>query len=388
MSLDFDYKPYCTPHQLKILSEVEKLGSINGAAKSLNYNRGTIQKMIKAVRAKAALAGAITLQGLGPAPAPFLLKGESLLHNKRTGEDLLVWRKTKLDDAHRWEMIKEALEDACKPIPRVKPVTPPKATNADLCNLYCITDYHLGQYSWAEETLDSDWDLKIAEELLLKSFQRMIDTSPDSETAVFAQLGDFLHADNYSSTTPASGHVLDVDGRYPKVAKVAIRVIRQVIDMLLRKHKRVVFVSCDANHDPIGGGVWLRELIRNVYENEPRLKVIENESSYYIHVHGQTLLAFHHGHLTKMENIDRVIAHRYHEEWGKSKYRYAHLGHFHHHKEIDNHGMHIMQHPTLAAMDAYAAKHGYSASRKAYVITYSSKFGEISRSAVDPRMFR
>jgi hypothetical protein len=47
-----------------------------------------------------------------------------------------------------------------------------------------------------------------------------------------------------------------------------------------------------------------------------------------------------------------------------------------------------MQHPTLAAMDAYAAKHGYSAQRRAYVITYSSNFGEVSRIAVDPRMFK
>lgn len=381
-------KQFASPRQLQYLEAIEKHGSQRAAARHLGVSNTSVDKAMAILRKNAALHGAAPLTGMQPVPAPFLLKGESLLHNKRTGEDILVWRKTKIDDAHRWEMIREAIDEACKDVPRVKATPAPKISKKELCNLYTITDYHLGQYSWSEETLDEDWDLKIAEELLVKSFKYMIDNSPEAETAFFAQLGDFLHADNYASTTPASGHLLDVDGRYPKVAKVAIRVIRCIIDMMLKKHKKVVFCSANANHDPIGGGVWLRELIRNLYESEPRVEVVDNESSYYIHVHGSTLLAFHHGHLTKMEGIDRVIAHRYHQQWGETRYRYAHLGHFHHHREIDNHGMHIMQHPTLAAMDAYAAKHGYSAQRRAYVITYSSSFGEVGRIAVDPRMFK
>jgi hypothetical protein len=46
-----------------------------------------------------------------------------------------------------------------------------------------------------------------------------------------------------------------------------------------------------------------------------------------------------------------------------------------------------MQHSTLAARDAYAARGGWMSERQATVITYHEKYGQVSRNTVVPEMF-
>jgi len=48
--------------------------------------------------------------------------------------------------------------------------------------------------------------------------------------------------------------------------------------------------------------------------------------------------------------------------------------------------MHVEQHQTLAAPDAYASRGGWMSGRSAKLITYHKEFGEIGRSAITPEM--
>lgn len=130
----------------------------------------------------------------------------------------------------------EELKTTIKPEKQVK--KPLYISNNDLCNQYTLTDYHLGMMSWAEET-GSDWDMKIAEETLVTFFRIAMERSPDADNAIFAQIGDFLHWDGLDAVTPQSKHVLDADTRFTKLVRVAIRVIRRVIKMLLEKYQHV-----------------------------------------------------------------------------------------------------------------------------------------------------
>jgi hypothetical protein len=49
--------------------------------------------------------------------------------------------------------------------------------------------------------------------------------------------------------------------------------------------------------------------------------------------------------------------------------------------------MTVIQHPTLAARDAYAARGGWLSERSATAITYHDKFGQVARNTVVPEMF-
>jgi hypothetical protein len=73
-------------------------------------------------------------------------------------------------------------------------------------------------------------------------------------------------------------------------------------------------------------------------------------------------------------------------QWGASKYRYGHTGHYHHRLVIEDSGMIIEQHQTLAARDAYAARGGYHSERSMTCISYHKEFGEVARTMCKPEM--
>jgi hypothetical protein len=280
--------------------------------------------------------------------------------------------------------MREAVEALKEDVPRAAPVKTSPSTNDQLASVYILTDAHIGMMAWGEET-GADWDVDIAEDTITGWIAAACDAAPDSETAILAQMGDLLHFDGLDSVTPESGHVLDADTRYARTVRIAIRVMRRVIDHMLTKHKTVHVMNCDANHDP-SAGIWLSELIGALYENDNRVTVDQTKNTYYCFEWGNTSIYFHHGHKQKIQDISRTFAGIYREVFGRTKYSYAHLGHVHHTSAREDQLMIVETHPTLAAMDAYAARAGYNSQRGAKVITYSSEHGEISRTTIRPEM--
>jgi hypothetical protein len=318
-------------------------------------------------------------------PEPFVVRGISTYYNK-DGKPSGQWVKSRIDDDKLQEIMRETIEAMKEDIPRLQPLEPPISFNHQLLNCYVITDYHLGMLSWKEET-GADWDIKIAEELIVKWFKQAIAQSPNSKQAIFAQLSDFLHFDGMDAVTPASKHLLDVDTRFAKLVRSAIRVLRIVIDMLLAKHEQVHIIMADANHDPVSQ-IWLREWFSVLYENEPRITVDKSPNPYNAFEWGNTALFFHHGHKRKVANVSEVFASQFREIYGRTKYAYAHMGHLHHLDIKENSMMIVEQHRTLAPADAYAARSGWLSGRDAKVITYSTQYGEVSRISINSDMLR
>jgi len=269
-------------------------------------------------------------------------------------------------------------------LPRAMPAVAPTNTREDLLNQYTITDVHFGMLAWHEET-GADYDLPIAERLLLDWFAAAIDTAPAAKTAILAQIGDLLHYDGFESKTPTSGHILDADSRLPKVIRVVIRTLRRVVAMLLEKHEHVHVIMADANHDP-ASEAWLREMFAAFYDEEPRVTVDSSAGTYYAYEHGDVSLFFHHGHKRKVGNVDSVFAGKFRQMYGRSRFSYAHLGHLHSDELKSTNLMKVERHETLAAPDAYAANGGWLSGRSAKVITYSKTHGEVARLTLTPGM--
>jgi hypothetical protein len=385
--MDAQLLSFATPRQLEVLEAIQKHGSQRAAARALGLNKNAVDGVIKAVKKKAAL------QGYSPAhdmrhtvPDGFKVKGVSTYYDEE-GKPRGQWVKSAADQDRREELIREAIEALKEDIPRLTALPAPKeSTKSSLCNCYVITDYHLSMLSHSEET-GADWDLKIAEKTLLAWFAQAIAQAPSSETAVFAQLSDLLHADGLEPLTPASKHVLDVDTRFYKVVRTVIRLLRQIIDMLLAKHDRVHIVMADANHDPVSQ-IWLREWLSVLYENESRITVDRSPSPYNAFEFGKVALFFHHGHKRKVANVSEVFAAQFREMFGRTKYAYAHMGHLHSIDVKENNLMVVEQHRTLAAPDAYAARGGWLSGRDAKVITYHRDLGEVSRLTINSDMLK
>lgn len=313
----------------------------------------------------------------------FVVTGRSTLKDA-DGEVKLVWEKESLDREAEEAARHAAFEAMAASLPRVEPVAAPLDTQTQLCNLFTYSDFHLGMLAWHKEG-GADWDLGIAERTLISSFRHMVLQSPAAHTAIVNIQGDMLHSDGLLPVTPAHKHVLDQDGRFSKIAAAAIRSIRHLVDMALERHREVHLLIAEGNHDE-ASSVWLRLMFATLYENEPRVSVNDSELPYYIYQWGDTLLGFHHGHKVKNEQLPSIFAAQFRREWGEATRCYIHCGHRHHADEKEYSGATVIQHPTIAARDAYAARGGWIADRAVQSITYHKRFGQVGRNYVCPDM--
>ena len=365
-------------------------GNYSEAARRLNLNESSVRR-----RAPKLGFGHNSDGGVYPVlPRGHKVWGVSSLVetvDENTGNTRQQWVKTKEDPklVSTNDIVQDVLSAMQDKIPKASPVArkTKKALPEHLCNLYMLTDYHLGMLAWSEETGD-DWDMKIAESMMEDWFSYAIAHSPDASQAVLCQLGDFLHYDSMRPETPTSGHILDSDTRPQKMIRVAIRTLRNAIKNLLYYHDSVHVLMAEGNHDLIGSA-WLREVFAVLYEDEPRVTVEIRPDPYYCYVWGDTVLFFHHGHLRKMQaDLDSVFASKFRREYGNSRYAYGHTGHLHHQKVLEKNLMPIEQHPTLAGADAHSSRGGWMSDRIAKVMTYHKEFGEVGRIGVTPEMLK
>lgn len=374
-----------TDKQRQCIDAINAHGSHGKAAKALGLSKGTIGNTIAIVKARAALAGYAPDHDMTRSvPDGFMVKGVSTYYDK-DGKPSGQWVKSSVDADRQRELVKQAYSAMAQDLPRQKPIKGPAKTNSQLANVYTLTDSHVGALCWHKENLQADWDLNIAERVLTGCFEHMVNSSPAAKIGIVAQLGDFLHSDGLAAVTPTSGHLLDQDGRFPKVVKAAIRILRRVVNLALEKHEKVVVLMAEGNHD-LASSVWLRAMFQALYENEPRIEVIDSELPYYVYQHGKTMLAWHHGHLKKNDALPLLFASQFPKLWGTTEKRYVHCGHRHHVEEKEHSGMTVVQHSTLAARDAYAARGGWMSERQCKAITYHSEFGEVARNIIIPEM--
>lgn len=375
---------FATAKQKAFIAASNQHGSMRAAARALGLTKDVVAQSMRALKARAALRGyAPEADMVHAVPDPFIVRGVSTYYNKN-GVAAGQWVKSRLDNDQHMAAIHAAVAAMSEEMSRLPVLPPPASALPRLLNLYTLTDCHVGMLAWHKEG-GADWDLKIAEDTLFGCFEQMIASAPGAGTAVINQLGDFLHSDGLVPVTPTSGHILDQDGRFSKMVAVAIRLLRRIVDLALMKHSKVIVLMAEGNHD-MASAVWLRLMFKALYENEPRVQVVDSELPYYAIQHGKTMLFFHHGHLKKPDGFPEVAAAQFAPMWGVTTKRYAHGGHQHHLYKKQHGGMLVTQHPTMAARDSYASRLGLFGEREATAITYHDEFGQVAENTVCPEM--
>lgn len=350
------------------------------AAKSLGMNVRTYE------RRKAALAR----KGYSPdhdmthaVPDGYNVKGVSTLY-REDGTVAAQWVKSQADRERQMELLREACEAMTEDLPKVKPRKAGKCYLKSALTAYPIGDPHVGMLAWHEEAGES-WDLSIAEQTHCAAMARLVEASPPTEQALIVNLGDAMHYDSMVPVTATSGNILDADGRYAKMARVAVKVIRQCIEAALTKHKHIHVKNVIGNHDQCGA-VWLSLALAHVYSNEPRVTVDTTPSVFSYFRFGNNLIGCHHGHTCKPEKLPGVMATDRAKDWGETEHRYWFTGHVHHAAFREFPGVSVESFGTLAAKDAYAANGGWRSRRSMTAIVLDKQHGEIARSMVRPEM--
>jgi hypothetical protein len=382
--IDPKLKEYATDIQKRRIDLLNEYKSYAAVAKIEGVDRQAIKKSISGLKVRAARQGYSPEHDMShTVPDGFQVKGVSTYYNA-DGKPSAQWVKSSADDLRRKQLMEEAFAAMSEELPRLESITFKGVPVTTLCNLYVMTDCHVGMLAWHKEG-GADWDLKIAERVLTGCFEQMVTSSPQAGTGIVAQLGDWLHSDGLLPVTPTHHHILDQDGRFSKIVQASIKILRRLVDFALMRHEKVIILMAEGNHDQ-ASSIWLRVMFKSLYENEPRVQVIDSELPYYVYQHGKCMIAFHHGHLKKNDALPILFASQYANVWGDTTKRYAHTGHRHHVEEKEHSGMTVVQHPTLAARDAYAARGGWMAERQVSAITYHEQFGQVSKITVIPEM--
>lgn len=362
----------------QILAAVRDHGSNRKAASALGLNARTVDRRLERMR----------FRGYSPehdmirtVPDGYIVKGVSTMY-REDGSIAGQWVKSSVDGLRREALMREAFEAIRS---ELKPLKPRKAKGkwtADILASYVIGDPHVGMRAWAEEC-GADWDLAIAQDVHRSVVDDLAERAMPAEQALLVNLGDLLHYDSMEAKTPRSGHMLDADGRYAKMIRVAVEVMLQAVESLLAKHRRVHVVNAIGNHDETGSQ-WLALLMQHLYSREPRVEVDASPSVFNYYRWGACLVGIHHGHTAKMDKLPGVMATDRATDWGETRHRYWWTGHIHNESVREFPGVMVESFGTLAERDAYATTGGWRSRQGMQLVYLHKEGGECGRLLSNP----
>lgn len=384
--IDPKLKEYCnTALQEEYIDAVNEHGTIRKAAKALgHYSHTTISDAIQKIKGRAAQAGYAPDADFNRPVIPGFATKRVSTAKKVTFEDGTEGYQWHIQERERQslEVLQESLRDVFADIQPCKPIRPPQHCKSMLASCYLIGDSHIGMYAYGLETGSDDYDVGIGEGLLISATQRLVARSPDSQVGYLINLGDFLHVNDSTSTTPNSKHLLDSDGRLGRIARHAGVLLKTLIELMLQKHERVVVINARGNHDP-DASLWLNEICRAYFCNEPRVEIKNNLNKFVWFTFGNNLVVTHHGDKINWQRMYEAVTKNLHNEWGRCKYRFGWTGHLHHEESKEIGGMKFERFGVLPPPDAWHASLGYGAERTMTCIVLHKERGRDTRIEVN-----
>lgn len=371
--------PYVTPNQALLIQALSDTGSHRKAAKKLGIDHRNIHRTIKNAKKHAASKGySPDHDYTHSVPEPFVAGGVSTYYDK-DGKPTQQWVKSRLDKQQFDEMLQEQADLFFETLPKLKsPKFNMKNYQKEIIPWFQIGDAHLGMLAHEAET-GGNFDLKIAVAELMSAFQILFDECVPGERCVINDLGDFTHYENFSGTTEASGHVLDYDGRFPKMIDYYIPLMRFILESALTKFRHVDVIVNQGNHSRTND-IWMARLLNAVYEGDDRIHVLKNSNVFIPYRMDDTFVMTHRSDKCKPDRLAKVMATDYAEDWGEARFRYIDVGHVHHGFTSKEHpGVLIESWNNLANKDLYAHNGGWRSRQSITRVDRSRKYGNVGR---------
>lgn len=391
--VDERLKAYGTARQGEYVDAVNAHGSYVAAARALGIADPVVRNGIKRLKASA------SIQGFAPGhagwespsravPDTHVAKGVSVYHPAVVERDPdghvtkvvepAAWVKSDLRLAAYHQAVRDAMFEYAASLPAVPTPEGPRDYSTDVIPWVQVGDAHIGMLSHAAET-GENFDLKIGERELCGAIGLLVDEMPACERAVLNDLGDFTHYENFTATTEASGHALDYDSRFPKMIKAYARIMRFLIEKLLTKAQTLDVIINQGNHSRTND-IWCAVMLRALYEGNPRVNVLDNDSVFIGYRMGRTLVMVHHSDKCKPARLPGVMTADFRKDFGETDHHYIDIGHVHHSSvSQDINGIVVESWNHLAASDKWAHEAGYRSSKSITVVLRSKTYGEVGR---------
>lgn len=381
-SIDPNLKTWGSERQAQYIDAVNAGGSYYAAGRALKMDHSIIRASLERLKRAAAARGySPDHDMIHPVPDTHVAKGVSTYYDAE-GKVRAQWVKSDLRQESYNQAVREAISAFVADLPPV--VTPPATArdfSADVIPWVQIGDAHIGMLAHAAE-VGENFDLKIGERELCAAIGMLVDEMPACERAVLNDLGDFTHYENFTATTEASGHALDYDSRFPKMIKAYARIMRFIIEKLLTKVQTLDVIINQGNHSRTND-IWMAMMLRALYEGNPRVNVLDNDSVFIGYRMGKTLVMVHHSDKCKPDRLPGVMTSDFKRDFGETDFHYIDIGHVHHSSvSKDINGIVVESWNHLAASDKWAHEAGYRSSKSITVVLRSKTYGEIGRRAL------
>jgi hypothetical protein len=364
-----------TQDQADALRLIESGMSQRKAAKTLGISRAALRWRIAMAERDIdpAIRDSMNAVGTGLVPALAWAKTKS-----EDGTSYSVLLKPAVDDLPSiMDQIRDAFEDM-KAAPKI---VPPAHVVDDLCTVWPLMDVHFGMLAWGRETGGPDYDTKVAADDMRHAFAKVSAITPDSAEGVLIIGGDFFHADDNRSETPANRHKLDVDSRHWRVLDLGVALIAEVIDTLAHKHAQLTVRVLRGNHDEHSHAILTFALAQR-YRDTAHISVDKDPRDIFMKQWGKCLIAAHHGDKARAERMTLYLSDIC-PFWSDTRHRFCFTGHVHHDHSKDIGPLKWESLRAFTAPDAYASSMGYASRRALQAITFHKRDGVVLR-AIDP----
>lgn len=250
----------------------------------------------------------------------------------------------------------------------------------------CIFDPHFGKLAWREET-DEDYDLKIAETRVKESVRELLGRmNLDNVERILLPVGnDLINIDNRHNTTFA-GTPQDSDCRYMKIIKAVKRILIEMIDEL-SAIAPVDVIVVPGNHDTTST-FMMGEILEAFYHKNDLVTIDNRPKQRKYYEYGANAIQFTHGDQEKHSELLGIFATEEPQLWGRTKFRFAQLGHFHKNKKMnyvsvdEHHGFQVQILPSLSGTDFWHKSKGYNSLKQAKAMLFHKKEGLIGEATV------
>lgn len=273
--------------------------------------------------------------------------------------------KVALDTTEAVEALVDGVIAARRPIPlRIAPSLHLVGDGQTMTKIV-IADPHIAKLCWGEGTGETDYDTKIAQQLVLGGVEELLSHS-DSAHRTLVFLGDFFHYDTPQGTTTA-GTMQDRDSRLQKMLEVGAETAVRAIDRCAQDAELHV-VIVPGNHDSVL--TWaLQRIVQAEFRGRKGVTIDPGYTKRKTHTYGANAFLYDHGDKAKAK-LPMYFATQFSDIWGPARYREIHTGHLHHENAqyfgvVDKEGCLMYTHPSMSPADQWHADELYTNSTRA-----------------------
>lgn len=240
-----------------------------------------------------------------------------------------------------------------------------------------IPDLHLGQLSWAKETKDVHYNIKIAKSVFIETLDYFVKLAKGYNISkILFPIGNDYFNVNSALNTTFSGTPQDEDCRWQKSFTYGHEMAVQGIDML-SSIADVDVLIIKSNHD-MEKTFYLGEVLKAWYRLNSNVTIDNEPSDRKYYLWGKNLIGFDHGHgpQRKINELPLVMADEAPEFWSESKYREIHTAHLHSKRLLEIRGVRILTLPSLVPLSAWGAENAYGNFKEATAMLWDAEEGK------------